>query len=152
MSLLQHYSLKRLKNLFFLYMANLPMPGHAIRPWLVKMGGVNIKEPNSCFIGKDVGFDTVAPQRIHIGKESTIAAGTAILTHYQDSKTGKWYQGDVFIGENVFIGMRTLITKTVKIGNNVMIGAGSIITKDIPSNEVWAGNPARFIRKREIMK
>lgn len=33
-------------------------------------------------------------------------------------------------------------------GENAIVGAGSIVTKDIPANEVWAGNPARFIRKR----
>lgn len=151
-SFLENYSLIRLKNLLFLYIANLPMPGHVIRPWFVKWGGVDIKDPSSCFIGKNVGFDTVVPQNIHIGKGCVITGGASIISHYQDSKTGKWSEGDVFIGDNVFIGIRTLITKAVKIGDNVMIGAGSIITKDIPSNEVWAGNPARFIRKRELVK
>ena len=36
---------------------------------------------------------------------------------------------------------------TVTIGDNVIVGAGSIVTKDIPSNEIWAGVPARFIQK-----
>lgn len=44
--------------------------------------------------------------------------------------------------------MNTLIVKGVTIGDNAVIGAGSIITRDIPSNEVWAGNPAKFIKKR----
>ena len=30
------------------------------------------------------------------------------------------------------------------------VGAGSVVTKDIPDYEVWAGNPARFIKKREL--
>ena len=51
-------------------------------------------------------------------------------------------------GNNVFIGMNTLIVNAVKIGDNAVIGAGSIVTCDIPSNEVWAGNPAKFIKKR----
>lgn len=29
-----------------------------------------------------------------------------------------------------------------------MIGAGSVVTKDVGPYEIWAGNPARFIRKR----
>ena len=42
----------------------------------------------------------------------------------------------------------TRVVKPVTIGEGAIVGAGAIVTKDIPSNEVWAGNPARFIRKR----
>ncbi|MDD7449027.1 MAG: hypothetical protein PUK62_07400 [Prevotellaceae bacterium] len=45
--------------------------------------------------------------------------------------------------------MNTIIANSVTIGDNAVIGAGSIITCDIPANEVWAGNPAKFIKKRE---
>lgn len=44
--------------------------------------------------------------------------------------------------------MNTLVVKPVKIGEHAIIGAGSVVTKDVPANEVWAGNPARFIKKR----
>ncbi|MCS2442595.1 hypothetical protein NXX09_20705 [Bacteroides uniformis] len=44
--------------------------------------------------------------------------------------------------------MNTLVVKPVTIGERAIIGAGSVVTKDIPANEVWAGNPAKFIRKR----
>lgn len=106
-------------------------------------------EPSSCYVGKNVLFDTVAPEKIHIGKRCVITTGTIILTHYQNSKTGKWFEDHVYIGNRVFIGANTIIAKSVTIGNNVLIGAGSVVTKNIPDNEVWAGNPARFIRKRE---
>lgn len=112
------------------------------------MGGVNIKKPASCFIGNGVRFDSVAPHRIFIGEGCGITTGTLILTHYKDSVSGKWFQGDVVIGDRCFIGANTIITKSVTIGNDVIIGAGSIVTKNIPEREVWAGNPARFIRKR----
>jgi acetyltransferase-like isoleucine patch superfamily enzyme len=31
-----------------------------------------------------------------------------------------------------------------------MIGAGSVVTKDIPTGELWFGNPAKFVRKIDI--
>ena len=43
--------------------------------------------------------------------------------------------GEVHIEDDVFIG--------------AIIGAGSIVTKDIPPYQVWAGNPARYIKDRE---
>lgn len=53
----------------------------------------------------------------------------------------------VKIGDDVFVGANSLILKGVTIGNRSVIGAGSVVTKNIPDDEVWAGNPARFIRK-----
>jgi acetyltransferase-like isoleucine patch superfamily enzyme len=48
------------------------------------------------------------------------------------------------------IGAAAVILGGVTIGENAMIGAGSVVTKDIPANELWVGNPARFVRKIEI--
>lgn len=48
----------------------------------------------------------------------------------------------------MFIGARTIICSNVEIGDNAIIGAGSIVTKNIPPNQIWAGNPARFIKER----
>lgn len=53
----------------------------------------------------------------------------------------------VLICNNSFIGAGALILKGVTIGENAIIGAGAVVTKSVPSNEVWGGNPARFIRK-----
>ena len=53
----------------------------------------------------------------------------------------------VVIEHNVFIGARCIILKGVTIGENSIVGAGSVVTKSIPANEIWAGNPAKFIRK-----
>ena len=60
-----------------------------------------------------------------------------------------WRTGHVYIGDDTFIGMGTLICNDVRIGKNCIVGAGSVVTKNIPDNEIWAGNPARFIKKRE---
>jgi acetyltransferase-like isoleucine patch superfamily enzyme len=53
--------------------------------------------------------------------------------------------GKITVGNNVFIGMGTIILPNVRIGNNVVIGAGSIVTKNIPNNSVACGVPAKVI-------
>ncbi len=52
----------------------------------------------------------------------------------------------VLIKENAFIGAHSTILKGVTIGENSVIGACSLVVKDVPDNEIWAGNPAKFIR------
>ena len=56
----------------------------------------------------------------------------------------------VVIGDNVFIGSRTIILKGVTIGRDSVIGAGSVVTKDIPPGVVAAGNPCRTIHELPI--
>lgn len=52
------------------------------------------------------------------------------------------------IGNDVWIGNNVIIKAGVTIGDGSVIGMGSIVTKDIPPYEIWAGNPAKFIKKR----
>lgn len=53
--------------------------------------------------------------------------------------------GAIEIGDNVYIGSRSIILPNVKIGSNVIVGAGSVVTSDIPSGKIYAGAPAREI-------
>ncbi len=54
---------------------------------------------------------------------------------------------EVHIGENCWIGEKSIILPGVTIGDNTVIGAGSIVTKDIPANSIAVGNPARVIKR-----
>ena len=52
----------------------------------------------------------------------------------------------IHIKKFAFIGGSCIILKRVTIGENAVVAAGSVVTKDIPDNEVWGGNPAKFIK------
>ena len=52
----------------------------------------------------------------------------------------------VVLKEKSFIGAGCVILKGVTIGKGSIVGAGSIVTKSIPDNQIWAGNPARYIK------
>lgn len=143
-----YFSLKRAKQQLWFMIANLPMPGHGIRPYFVKRGGVKILDYKHTYIGKDVDFDGVHPELITIESGVRITAGTSILTHFINPATGTYNNGEVRIRKGAFVGTKTIICNAVTIGEGAIVGAGSIVTKNIPDNEVWAGNPARFIKKR----
>lgn len=70
------------------------------------------------------------------------------LTHSLDTSSRgiKWKKHIIEIGNGCFIGANTVICSSVKIGENSIVGAGSIVTKDIPANQIWAGNPAKYIK------
>jgi acetyltransferase-like isoleucine patch superfamily enzyme len=51
------------------------------------------------------------------------------------------------IKRNASIGAGSVILGGICVGENALIGAGSVVTKDIPDNELWFGNPAKFIRR-----
>ena len=51
------------------------------------------------------------------------------------------------IKKGASIGANATILAGITIGENALIGAGSVVTKDIPANEIWLGNPAKFHKK-----
>lgn len=52
----------------------------------------------------------------------------------------------VIIKKKAFIGANCTILKGVTIGENAIVATGSVVAKTIPDNQLWGGNPARFIR------
>lgn len=55
---------------------------------------------------------------------------------------------ETIIGNDVWIGANVLIKGGISIADGAVIGTGSVVTKNIGPYEIWAGNPAKLIRKR----
>lgn len=96
------------------------------------------------------------PQLISFGNNVHVASNvsfvnhdiTAMMFNYMDKNNRyKIRQGEINVGNNVFIGAGTRLLYNVRIGDNVIIGAGSLVNKDIPSGSVAAGVPCRVIGK-----
>lgn len=60
-----------------------------------------------------------------------------------------WSVVPTLVESGASIGSSVSILCGVTIGAGAMVGAGSVVTKDIPPGEIWAGNPARFVRKAD---
>jgi len=110
-------------------------------------------------IGDNVGMSQAAlicHKSIKIGNDVKIGGGVSVYDtdfHSLDPKIRKSKEDiknrierPVVIKDNAFIGAHSIILKGVTIGENSIIGAGSVVTKSVPDNQIWAGNPAKFIR------
>ena len=110
-------------------------------------------------IGNGVGISNsavVSANSITIEDDVFIGGSCAIYdTDFHSSEYDQRInQGDkniksapVIIKKGAFIGSRCIILKGVTVGEEAIIGAGSVVTKDIPDGEIWAGNPAKYIKK-----
>ena len=71
------------------------------------------------------------------------------FTGYTKTPPKAWKpKGDTIIGNDVWIGAEALIMPGLKIADGAVIGARATVTKDVGPYEIWAGNPARLIKKR----
>ena len=107
-------------------------------------------------IGKNSGFSgTVigAANSITIGDE-VLSGANVLITDFDwhpidpvNRHTSKGVQSaPVVIGNNVWLGINSVILKGVTIGENTIIGANSLVVKDIPANVIAAGNPCKVIK------
>lgn len=112
-------------------------------------------------IGEGAGISASciwAMERIEIGNHVNIGADCILMDHdahsldamdRRDPGRDKAHtvSAPVVIGDDVLLGARCIVLKGVTIGAGSIVGAGSVVTGDIPAGEIWAGNPARFIRR-----
>ena len=49
-------------------------------------------------------------------------------------------------GTGVHIGLNATLRENLTIGDHATVGMGAVLTKNVGEKEIWAGNPAKFLR------
>lgn len=119
--------------------------------------GVKVGD-NVRFYGPNHHMFSTEPWLITIGNNVSITSEVQFLAHDGGTLVTKNLDetikdfvicGNITIGNNVYIGIRSIILPGVKIGDNCIIGCGSIVTKDIPDNSVACGVPCKVVRSTD---
>jgi len=114
--------------------------------------GPSILVGDRVFIGRGVEFNIQG--RIEIGDDALIASGCVFVDHDHGLQTDALINVQpnrivpITVGCGAWIGANVVVLKGVRIGDGAVVGAGSVATKSIPKGEIWAGNPAKFLRRR----
>lgn len=112
----------------------------------LKTMGVDIGKGTHFFSPYTTNVDIQRPWMLKIGKYCKITSGVIVLAHDYSRSVIRRKYGEIvgeaketIIGDNMFIGMNSIICMGSHIGNNVIVGAGSVIAGDIPDNSVVGG-------------
>lgn len=123
-------------------------PGaYAVHTEHIYIGSGVVIRPNSMLFADDTWS-------IYVGDRALLGPGIHMyVNNHVFANPGEWIDeqgyvgGNIWIGCGAWIGANVTILPNVQIGPGAVIGAGSVVTRSVPAFEVWAGNPARMIRK-----
>ncbi len=82
-----------------------------------------------------------------IGNEVFIGPNATLTNDRHPPSGGKW--SPVVVEDKVVIGANATVVAGVRLCEGCVIGAGSVVTEEVPSEQVWAGNPAKFLMTLE---
>lgn len=97
------------------------------------------------------GVNICAKKSIIIGKRCHFASGVQIIDYnghliYSFDRLERDEAKPVIIGNNVWVGLNSIILKGTEIGDNSIVAAGSVVKGQFPPYSLIAGNPAKIIK------
>ncbi|MBN2399612.1 MAG: NeuD/PglB/VioB family sugar acetyltransferase [Candidatus Aminicenantes bacterium] len=102
-------------------------PGTVLMPFAAVSASSVLGQGCLVMVGATVLHNTIIGNYCHLAAQCCVGANTSIA-------------------EGVHIGLNASTRENLSIGKNSTLGMGSVLTKDMGENEIWAGNPARFLR------
>ena len=105
-------------------------PGCIVMPQVAMSPGTKLGKGTIVMVGATIGHDNVFGEYCHIAAQACI---------------GSYLK----IGKGVHIGLNATVRENLMIGDYATLGMGAVLTKNIGEGEIWAGNPAKFLRKAE---
>lgn len=119
-------------------------PGVRVKyPWLLTIG-------DHSWLGENCWIDNLA--RVTIGNNVCVSQGAYLCTGNHDWSDPGFglVVSPITLRDGSWVGARAVVCPGVTLNECAVAAAGSVVTRDIPPYEIHAGNPARFVRRREI--
>ncbi|MDA9312915.1 WcaF family extracellular polysaccharide biosynthesis acetyltransferase [Vicingaceae bacterium] len=112
-------------------------------PWKLSIGDYS-------WIGEGVWIDNLAP--VTIEDNCCISQGAMLLTGNHDYAKASFdlMVGDIHLKSGAWVGAKTVVCPVVTLHENAILSVGSIASKDLKANGIYRGNPAVFIKERQI--
>jgi maltose O-acetyltransferase len=125
-------------------------------PGTLMYGEGSISLGENSYVGYDCFMQAVQGCKIKIGSYCSISHNVKMYTSSYATNQDfiqmdrRKKEGDISIGDGVWIGVNVLINPGVSIGDNAIVGANAVITKDVPAFAIAAGVPAEVIKYKAI--
>jgi putative colanic acid biosynthesis acetyltransferase WcaF len=112
-------------------------------PWLLTIG-------DNAWIGEKVWIDNLG--KVYIGNNVCVSQGALLLCGNHDYKKTSFdlMVGDITLHEGVWIGAKCIVTGGVVCQSHAVLTAGSVASKNLEPFKIYQGNPAVFVRDRNM--
>ena len=145
-----------------------PRPLWGWRRWLLRLFGADVAAgakvvpsariwlPANLTLGAGAavgaGVDVYNLARVTLGDRATVSQRAFLCagTHDHSDLTLPLVRRPVTVAADAWVCAGAFVGPGVTVGERAVLGAHGVATKDVPPGEIWAGNPARFVRDREI--